>query len=255
MPISLARKSSDKVAALRRTDLFGSLSEPVLKKLALCAMVRRFERGQILFSEHEEAKALYVIVEGEIRSVRQNSDGREQVLSVERAGAVLAAVPIFNGGRFYSTTIAASTAEVLCLQKRDVRQLCEEHRELLWSVARVLAEKVRHYAELIETLALRNVNQRVAQYVVTICEERGIPDQGGCIVEITMTRAELASRVGSTREVVSRAFGHLQTNGLIRLKGARLMMVPDLKTLKKFANAEHPLEKAKVISELSSEMA
>lgn len=155
----------------------------------------------------------------------------------------------------YSTTIAASTAEVLCLEKRDVRQLCEEHRELLWNVARVLAEKVRHYAELIETLALRNVNQRVAQYVLTICEERGIPDQGGCIVEITMTRAELASRVGSTREVVSRAFGHLQTNGLIRLKGARLMMIPDLKTLKKFANPEHPLERAKLISELSSEMA
>lgn len=91
---------TNKIAALQQTDLFGSLTGDLLQKIAACAIVRQLGRGQILFSEHDEASALYVVVRGEIRSIRQSADGREQMLSTEKRGAVLAAVPVFNGGKF-----------------------------------------------------------------------------------------------------------------------------------------------------------
>lgn len=154
MPRPRTQKSLDKVAALRKTDLFGNLSDPVLRTVAGCTIGRHLQRGEILYSEHEEASALYVVCDGELRSIRQNVDGREQVLSTERVGAILAAVPVFNGGKFYSTMIADSDSEILYIEKRDVHDLCRKHTEILWNLARVLAHKVRHCAELIETLAL-----------------------------------------------------------------------------------------------------
>jgi CRP-like cAMP-binding protein len=211
--------------------------------------------GEVLFSEHDSASGLYVVVMGELRSVRQDSKGREQVLSTERPGAILAAAPVFNGGNFYSTTIADTDAQVLCIPTPDMHELCRQHPELLWNVARTFAHKVRDFAELIETLALRNVDQRLAQHLFTMCQERGVGHEQGCIVEITITQAEMASRVGSTREVICRALARLQKSGLIRMTGARLLSVPNVRVLARFAGVEHELEEPRAISELSSEMA
>jgi CRP/FNR family transcriptional regulator len=247
--------SISKVEALRRTDLFGSLSEDLLNKIAELSVARQLKRGQVLYSEHDEAAAVYVVARGELRSIRQSVAGREQVLSTERPGAVLAAVPVFNGGKFYSTMIADSTSVVVSIDKRHLHALCREHSELLWNLARVLAHKVRHYAELIEILALRSVEQRLAQYLVTIARERGIPVREGCTVELTLTRSEIASRLGSVREVISRAFTHLQKSNLIRIQGRRLVNVPDLRALNTFSGTDPKFADVKLVSELSSEMA
>jgi CRP/FNR family transcriptional regulator len=136
----------DKIAALRQSDIFCAMPQDLLKKTADLAVPRQLNRGQVLFSEHDEASGIYVVVRGELRSVRQSVDGREQVLSTERAGATLAAVAVFNDGKFYSTMIADTSAEVICITKQDMLQLCRENPEVLWRIAKLLADMVRHHA-------------------------------------------------------------------------------------------------------------
>jgi CRP/FNR family transcriptional regulator, cyclic AMP receptor protein len=247
--------TSDKVEILRSTDLFGNLAEDQLLKIAALAATRSLEPNQVLYSESEEALALFVVARGELRSIRQNIDGREQVLSTERAGAVLATAPIFNGGKFYSTMIADTRAEVLSIEKHHLHQLCRAHTEILWNLARLLAHTVRHYAELIESLALRNVEQRVAQHLLTIARERGVSSGDGSIFELTLTRTQMASRLGSAREVVSRALTHLQKCGLIHMSGRRLVTVPNMHLLSAFAGSEGPELVPQLMSDLSSEIA
>jgi CRP-like cAMP-binding protein len=248
-------KNIDKTAVLRETGLFRNLTDSVLRTIGGCAIIRHLKRGEVLYSEHEEASGLYVVGRGELRSIRQGIDGREQVLSTERAGAILAAVAVFNGGKFYSTMIADTDSEVLCIGKRYMYELCQRHTELLWNLAAILAHKVRHSADLIETLALRNVEQRVAQHLFTTCQERGVRDGRACVIELTMSRTEIASRLGSAREVVSRAFTHLEKSGLIQMQGRRLVTIPDMRALRSFAGSDPPLEKARSVSELSSDIA
>lgn len=229
--------SFDKIAALQKSQLFATLDVGILRKIAELAIPRRLRRGQVLFSEHERASGLYVLVRGEIRSIRQDASGREQVLSTEQAGATLAAVPVFNGGKFYSTMIADTNADVLYIDIQEVRQLCRAHIHVVWNLAGLMAQKIEQYAELIEALALRNVEQRVAQYIVTISEQRGLASGQTCMIEITMTRADIAARLGSVREVISRAFTHLEEEGLIHIEGRRLIIVPNMRMLCAFAGA------------------
>lgn len=255
MAARVSRTISDKVAVLRKADLFGSLPEDLLKKIAGLAVTRSLSADQLLYSEDDEASALFVVAHGELRSIRQNRHGREQVLSTERSGAVLAAVPVFNGGKFFSTIIADAPSEILVLEKHHVHQLCREHTELLWNLARVLAHKVRHYAELIESLALHKVEERVAQHLVTVARERGMSVGEGCIVELMLTRGQMASRIGSAREVVSRALAHLQKSGLIQMDGRRLLTIPNVQALVTFAGTEHGAEPVKLVADVSSEIA
>lgn len=255
MTSSGVQRSLDKVEALRKTPLFSGLSDVILQKAASCSIVKQLNAGEVLFSEHDKAMAMYVVVDGELRSVRQNSKGREQVLSTERAGAVLAVAPIFNDGRFYSTTIADTPAHVLCIRSHDVQALCKEHAELLWALCSVFAHKLRKFAELIETLALRNVDQRVAQYLLNICEERGKHVGAASQIELTMTHSELASRIGSTREVVCRALGHLERQGLIQTVRTKHLNIPDVHELRRYAGIQDSSDEQRPEPELSSDIA
>jgi CRP/FNR family transcriptional regulator len=255
MSAASARMSLDKTAVLRKTDLFADLSDAILSEVASRAITRQLREGEVLFSEHDNVSALYVVVHGEFRSIRQNARGREQVLSTEREGAVLAAAPIFGGGKFFSTTIAKANSEVICIPAGDVLNVCEQHTELLWAIARLFARKLRDFAKLIETLALRNVDQRVAQYILHVCQEQGVTEEDTCTVDIRMTQAEMASRIGSTREVVCRAMAHLQANGLVRMQGTRRITVLSVRALSKFAGVEHELGEARSLAELSTDVA
>jgi signal-transduction protein with cAMP-binding, CBS, and nucleotidyltransferase domain len=82
----------DKVAALRATVLFGSLTNEELRALASPCTEHKLSREEVLFIAREEARGLYVVVSGAVRAFRAGADGREQVIHTERAGAILADV-------------------------------------------------------------------------------------------------------------------------------------------------------------------
>ena len=117
----------DKVAGLKRTALFQELSDETLRSIAALAVHRRFQKDEVLFVAGEEARGLYVIVKGSVRAFRESADGREQVIHVERAGATVAEVPVFDDGEYPSTVAAEEDTDTLFLDKRDVRQLCLQH--------------------------------------------------------------------------------------------------------------------------------
>ena len=228
---------TDKIAALKNTTLFGELDEKTLGALAERAVERRYARDELLFLAGEEARGLYVIVEGSVRAFRESLGGREQVIHVERAGATVAELPVFDDGPYPSTVAADEETVVLFIDKRDVRRLSLEHPEIALAALKVLAVRLRRCAELVETLSLREVGQRLARFLLAEVRTKGARTDEGLSVELTHSNQQIAARVGSVREVVSRALTRLQHDGLIRLEGRRLT-VPVEKALAAFAGEE-----------------
>lgn len=229
--------TTDKIAALGRTALFGELDGATLKALAERAVERRYARDEVLFIAGEEARGLYVVVEGAVRAFRESPDGREQVIHVERAGAAVGEVPVFDGGPFPSTVAAEEPTSVLFIDRRDVRRLCVEHPEIGLAALKVLAGRLRRCAELVETLSLREVGQRLARFL--LAEARAKGDRAGAGFRLTLahTNQQIAARVGSVREVVSRALARLQHDGLVALDG-RALTIHDERKLAAFAGEE-----------------
>lgn len=230
----MLRMAIDKVEALKRTALFGELEESDLRALADRAVETRLARGEVLFLAGEEARGLYVIVEGAVRAFRESIEGREQVIHVERAGATIAEVPVFDNGTYPSTAAAEEDSVILFLDKRDVRRLCLEHPQIALAALKVLAGRLRRCAALVEELSLHEVDQRLARLLVAEARSRGVHTQSGTVVELALTNQQIAARIGSVREVVSRAFARLQQNGLIKVEGRRIT-IPDQESLKAYA--------------------
>lgn len=224
----------DKISALKHTQLFGDLEEPDLRALASRAIEHRLARGQVLFVAGEEARGLYVIVEGAVRAFRESVDGREQIIHVERAGATIAEVPVFDEGPYPSTVAAEEDSTVLFIDKRDVRRLCVDHPQIALTALKLLAGRLRKCAELVEALSLREVDQRLARHLLAETQRRGVRDGSRLWVELVLTNQQIAARIGTVREVVSRALNRLQQNGLISVEGRRVY-IADEEVLKAFA--------------------
>jgi CRP/FNR family transcriptional regulator len=213
------------------------LDEDALGALAARAVERRFQKDELLFVAGEEAHWLYVVVEGAGRAFRESADGREQVVHVERAGATVAEVPVFDGGPFPSSVAAESDSILLFIDRRDVRNLCREYPQIAPAALKVLAGRLRRCAELVETLSLREVGQRFARLLPAEARTRGERTKEGFDLTLTLTNRQIAARVGSVREVVSRALARLQQDGLVTLEGRRLS-IPDEAALASYAGED-----------------
>lgn len=225
----------DKIAALKRTKLFEELDDDTLRVLAERALERRFQKDEVLFVTGEEARGLFVIVDGAVRAFRVSLDGREQVIHVERRGATIAEVPVFDDGTYPSTAAAEEETTTLFIDKRDVRDLFLEHPEISLAALKVLAGRLRRCAELVEALSLREVGQRLARFLLAEARRSGTRTETGLSIDLTQTNQQIAARLGSVREVISRAFTRLQHEGLIVVEG-RHLLIPDEVALAAFAD-------------------
>jgi CRP-like cAMP-binding protein len=98
----------------------------------------------------------------------------------------------------------------------------------------MLAGRLRKCAELVEALSLREVDQRLARWLIAEARARGRRASAGLEVTLVLTNQQIAARTGSVREVVSRALSRLQQNGLIQVDGRRIT-VCDEQALEVFA--------------------
>jgi CRP/FNR family transcriptional regulator len=214
--------AADKIAALKQTALFAELDEADLRALAERASEHRLARDEILFVAGDEAIGLYVVVEGAVRAFRESLEGREQVIHVERAGATIAEIPVFDDGPYPSTVAADEETTLLFIDKRDVKRLCIEHPQIALKALKLLAGRLRRCAELVEQLSLHEVDQRLARLLLAEARMRGVRSASGIRFDLALTNQQIAARIGTVREVVSRALTRLQQNGLIAVEGRRI---------------------------------
>ena len=115
---------------LRRVQIFAGLDERELRALAARAVRKKYDAGQLIFSEGEPCAGLYVVANGRIRIFKTSASGREQVLSVEGPGSSVAELPVFDGGAYPASTSALDECETIFVSRRDFQALCMEHPEV-----------------------------------------------------------------------------------------------------------------------------
>lgn len=218
-----------RMEALEKVPYLAGLDHADLRKLAQSATVRLFSRSQIVFQEGDPCSGLQVIASGRLRIYKLSESGREQVLHTETEGAVGEA-PLLDGDGYPASAQATEELVLLFLPTATVLDWCRKRPELAIAVATVLARRVRRFASLAESLALHQLHQRLAAYLVDQVEESDA-HRGPVEIRLAETHQEIGARIGTVRELVSRLLGDFRHQGLIRIKGRRVT-IPDLERLR-----------------------
>lgn len=218
------------VETLKRVPLFAGLSERELAFLAGRAVPLHAKAGEVLFSEGEPCKGLYVIESGAVKIFKTSASGREQVLTIEGPGQSIAELPVFDGGNYPASTAAVEDATLLFVGKRDFQALCLQHPEIALKVLKVVGVRLRRLVDIIEELSFTTVRHRLAALLLRLAKRKGVRTGRGIEFTITASNQELASQIGTVRELVSRNLSRFQAEGVIKLEG-KTVTVPNMAAL------------------------
>jgi CRP-like cAMP-binding protein len=214
----------------RRVPILAGLSETELQFLVERAVPRTYAKGELVFSEGEPCAGLFVIESGRLRIFKSSPGGREQVLTVEGPGSSVAELPVFDGGTYPASTAALDDARVFFISKQDFHSLCLVHPQVPLKVLKVVGGRLRKLVAIIEELSFTTVRSRLISVLLRLAQS-GKKTKTGIEIQLPASNQELASEIGTVRELVSRNLSRLQAEELIRMD-AKTVVIPDLARLK-----------------------
>ncbi len=192
------------------------LPTSVLRSLAQVARLLTCDDGQMIMAQGEPAPVFWV-QQGAARVFAANLDGREQNLIVVRPGETFNMPAAFSEHPVApATATAVGPTRLIAVEPQDFCRLVVHSPELALTVLRDFAARLYHLSQLTQDLSLRSVRARLARFLL---DQAQTPQPG------RWTHQEIAARIGTAREVVSRAMRALVQEGLIQIDRHRIIVL------------------------------
>jgi CRP/FNR family transcriptional regulator, cyclic AMP receptor protein len=185
---------------------------------------RRYSAGQMVFGEGEPCSGLYVVAAVHVRIFKSSAGGREQVLSIDGPGSSIAELPVFDGGNYPASVVAIDDATLLFVSKQDFQTLCLTHPQVALKVLRVMRARLRRLVGIIEERSFTTVRHRPASFLLRLAQKEGKSTPQRVEVTLAVSNQELASQIGTVRELVSRNLSRLQAEGLLKMEGRSVIL-------------------------------
>jgi CRP/FNR family cyclic AMP-dependent transcriptional regulator len=197
-----------------------TLPAPLIEKMAAVATVRTFGKNAIIVSEGDETDSLYIMLAGRAKVFVGDENGREVQLNQIGPGEYFGEVTL-DGGPRSASVMALEECRCAVVKRAELTAFLERNPEFALHLVRKLAHRVRMLTENVRSLALMDVYGRVARLLLELAEER----DGRLVVNESLTHRDIASRVGASREMISRIFSDLTDGGYVRKEDRHLVIM------------------------------
>lgn len=203
---------------LAATPLFNGLSETQLEDIRNIALDKFFNKGKTIFMEGDEGSGFYVVADGRVKVYKLSVEGKEHILHIYGPGNPIGEVPVFWGEHFPANALALVKSHLLYFPRKAFIDLIAANPSLSLNMLAVLSRRLREFTIQIENLSLKEVPGRLASYLIYLAKEQNQRDA----VELTISKGQLASLLGTAPETLSRIFARMTAQGLIKVDGRRI---------------------------------
>jgi CRP/FNR family transcriptional regulator len=218
------------LADVRKMVYFDALNDEQVRLLTEQLSVRNYGSRECILVEGEPASGFFCLRTGKARIFRTAPDGREQTFRLVGAGDTFNEVPVFDGGPNPATVEAIEPCEVVLVPTVAFARVIREHPEVGMVMLGHFARRLRSFTELVEQISLQTVQGRLARYLYQLAREEGTRTPAGIVVPRVITQQDLASLLGSVREVVSRTLKVMEEDGIVEVR-RKDILIRDLKAL------------------------
>jgi CRP/FNR family cyclic AMP-dependent transcriptional regulator len=216
----------DERELLRTVPLFSELNDDAISSLERLTTRRRYPKDTVVFFENEEGDSLFMIMDGRIKVTILGDDGREIILTMLGAGDLFGEMALLDNEPRSATAIAVEESELLLLHRNDFQTAFVDNPAISAALIKVLSARLRRANHQISTLALLDVYGRVARVIMDMAREEGRRLKDGRIAFRRATHQEIANRIGTTRETVTRMLKDLERQGLVKIEGREIVLQP-----------------------------
>jgi CRP/FNR family transcriptional regulator len=206
--------------------LFEGLPPQQIDDINDLAVEKTYQRGETIFFEGDKGIGFFMVGEGKVKIFKVSPAGKEHILHIFGEGEPFGEVPVFHGQPYPATAEAIVKTKTFFFPRDRFVLLVEANPSIALNMLAVLSMRLRRFASQIESLSLKEVPARLANYLLYLSQEQGGREE----VELDISKGQLASLLGTIPETLSRIFAKMSEEGLIRVNGRNISLL-DIKAL------------------------
>lgn len=204
---------------LDNVELFNGLAPSERETIASHAISRTYPKDTLIMERGSPGDLLFLLIEGRVKIFIDDDNGKEIQLNEEGPGAYLGDLALLSGATRTASVTTLEECRFLVLTKEAFVDCLSAHPELAFNLIRGLVERIYRLTEDVSDLALLDVYGRVTKTLMECSSEM----EGRRVTE-PFTHKELASRVGASREMVSKILKDLRFGGYIGVEGRQFVI-------------------------------
>ena len=210
--------------ALDLCTFFDPLSKTEKESLKTEFTINAANKGKFIITANSESDSLSFLISGKVKVCTSDKSGKEAIVALLGPGECIGELSLITGDKRSADVIAISDCQLLEIPKSKFMAHAKKHAGLSILLLERLAKRLQNATKRITDLALYDVSHRLTRILTEI--GKALPDtaDGMYVVNDRPTHQELASMVGATREVVTRALKHLEDEGYILVETDRVII-------------------------------
>jgi CRP-like cAMP-binding protein len=207
------------IELLKTINYFSGIDASELETIKPYIIDKSVNKGEIILHEGVWSDYLYFLIAGLVKVYKTSSNGKEQILHIAPPGESVNDVSTFDGGTNQASILAMTPVQLYGIRKEDLNIILQAHPRIYLNILKALAYRIRRDSNLVEELSSTQVIGRLAKLLL------GKYAGEESTVGLWLTQQDMASMIGTCREVVNRSLKIMEEKGAIRLKRHRVIVI------------------------------
>ncbi len=215
---------SDNLHLLAQSALFRDLDESQLAHVLEASSRRQFADKTFVFMEEDPATHVYLIARGRVKLTQVSADGQQVLLGYLGKGSEFGVIAALNEITYPVSAQASGDCRALAWERAEMQQLMAEMPAILHNALYIMAGQIRYFQNRIRELSTQRVERRIARTLLRLAQQSGRKVEQGVLIDLPLTRQDLAEMTGTTLFTVSRVLKAWETKGLVQSLRERVII-------------------------------
>lgn len=216
--------STDEINIVRDTAIFRGLDEEALKHIIVSASIKKLSDGAFFFHETEPATHGYVLLEGKTKLIQVTTDGQQVILGYLVPGRVYGIISILQEVTYPVSAQAVGKCKSLVWDQRTLNSLMEAYPRIALNSLHIMSGQIREFQNRVRDLSTKRVEQRIARAVLRLARQSGKKIKEGVLIDLPLSRQDLAEMTGTTLYTVSRVLNDWEKQHLTKSQRQKVII-------------------------------
>ncbi len=204
------------LTTLARCHLFQNLDSGTLADIMQTATRRKYASGSFIFYQEDPANTFFILLQGNVRMSQITPEGHQVIVHFFGPGQGVGIIATLGQFAYPLTAEAVEDCLLLVWDSKLMNQLMEKHPRLAINAAHMLAVRFKELQDRYRELATERVERRIARTLLRLTKQLGKKVEGGILINMPLSRRDLAEMTGTTLYTVSRIVSKWEQDGLVK---------------------------------------
>ncbi len=226
--------TDSRLKILHETPFFRNLSHKEIHDIDAIFDDHHYSAGDTIYFSGDKSTQLCVIAAGSVKLVKHSYEGQDVLIDILNQGEFFGALETLGESVCQETAEAQTNSCILTINSEQFRKILERYPLTALNVIDVISERLKLAYEMMKQLSVQTVEKRIAFTLYKLAKKVGEQNDVGLLIQLPLSRSDLADMTGTTTETASRIMSHFQKQGIIRT-GRQWVSITDLKSLEQKA--------------------